>query len=352
MPESSSHQAIPNQVTLPMSIALEVVAQGVRIRFGRSVVTITGVVFGIAFLMSILTGLVLKSGVNSEEELRIETNYMYSFLASETGQPTGHVLGLIMDEPLSLPEMRLLQKLDDMGLAELRVVAPPGVPLPQLSKARVSAASADQVGKDASAVLWTGEKVPAIGWVAVFQGARQNVLSLTRPVEVTPPPDGIRLTRLAASPSEEKKAHLLAELKKSRVRNAWIIIVSMLVTIIGISNAMLMSVTERFREIGTMKCLGALSAFVRRMFLIESGLMGLVGGLIGCLVGLIFSLIAYSITYGAGLTLLSLWHGLPSLLLYSALSIAAGLIFSVIAALYPANVASNMVPATALRSNI
>ena len=352
MPDSSPNNAIPNQVTLPVSVALEVVAQGFRIRFGRSVVTITGVVFGIAFLMSILTGLVLKSGVNSEEELRIQTNYMYSFLASEAGQPTGHVMGLIMEGPLSLPEMRLLQKLDDVGLAELRVVAPAGVPLPHLSKAKVTVASPEEVGKDASTVLWTGEKVPAIGWVAVFQGARQNVLSLLRPVEVVPPPDGIRLTRLVASPTEERKAHMLEEVKKARVRNSWIIIVSMLVTIIGISNAMLMSVTERFREIGTMKCLGALSAFVRRMFLIESGLMGLVGGLIGCLVGLIFSLAAYSLTYGVGLAFLSLWHGLASLVLYSALSIAAGLVLSVIAALYPANVASNMVPATALRSNI
>ena len=45
-------------------------------------------------------------------------------------------------------------------------------------------------------------------------------------------------------------------------------------------NAMLMSVTERFREIGTMKCLGALSAFVRQIFLFESCLIGAVGGLL------------------------------------------------------------------------
>jgi hypothetical protein len=352
MTSSPTSNVIPNQVTLPLSVALEVVLRGLRIRFGRSVVTITGVVFGIAFLMSILTGLVLKSGVNSEEQLRVQTDYMYSFLASEAGQPAGHVMGLIMNDPLNLPETRLLQKLDAMGLAELHVVARPGIDLPHLPKTKVTASSEGEVGKDASVILWTGGQAPTIGWPAVFQGARQNVLALMRPVEVVPPPDGIRLTRLVASPTEERKAHLLAELKKSHVRNVWIIIVSMLVTVIGISNAMLMSVTERFREIGTMKCLGALSAFVRRMFLIESGLMGLVGGLIGCLVGLLFSLAAYSVTYGAGLTFLSLWHGAASLFLYSALSIAAGLILSVIAALYPAGVASNMVPATALRSNI
>jgi hypothetical protein len=349
---AAASPAIPNQVTLPFNVAFEVVLQGFRIRFGRSLVTITGVIFGIAFLMSIFTGLVLKSGVSSEEKLRIETNGMYSFLIAESGLPAGHVMGLIVDSPLRPAETRLLQELDEQGLSELRVAAPAGMVLPPLSKAKLTRVSPDALGDGTSAILWTGEEVPAIGWDAVFKGARQDVLSLTRAVDVVPPSANIHLVKLVSSPSDEKKARELAEAKKTRMRNGWIIIISLLVTIIGISNAMLMSVTERFREIGTMKCLGALSSFVRRMFLIESGLMGLVGGLIGCLVGLVFSLIAYSITYGVSLAFLSLWQGFAALLLYSLLSLGAGLILSVVAALYPASVASNMVPATALRSNI
>ena len=349
-PPSSS--TIPNQVSLPVGIALEVVLQGFRIRFGRSIVTITGVIFGIAFLMSIFTGLILKGGVSSEEKLRIETNHMFSFLTAESGQPAGHAMGLLADGPLTEIEKRLLLQLDQQGLTELRVVAPAGVILPPLIHAKVNHVAPESVGEGVSAILWTGEKVPAAGWDTVFHGARQDVLALTRKTDVAALPDYIHSTLLVSSPTDEKKARDAAEARKTRMRNSWIIIISLLVTIIGISNAMLMSVTERFREIGTMKCLGALSSFVRRMFLIESGLMGLVGGFIGCLVGLVFSMIAYSLTYGAGLAFLSLWQGLPSLLLFSVLSIIAGLVLSILAALYPASVASNMVPATALRSNI
>ena len=46
---------------------------------------------------------------------------------------------------------------------------------------------------------------------------------------------------------------------------------SLLVCTVGITNSMLMAVTERFKEIGTMKCLGALDSFVVVLFMLESG---------------------------------------------------------------------------------
>jgi len=52
-------------------------------------------------------------------------------------------------------------------------------------------------------------------------------------------------------------------------------ILSLLVCAVGIVNAQLMAVTERFREIGTMKCLGALDRFVLRLFILEAGMQGL-----------------------------------------------------------------------------
>ena len=66
----------------------------------------------------------------------------------------------------------------------------------------------------------------------------------------------------------------------------WVVVISLLVTVIGITNALLMSVTERFKEIGTMKCLGALSGFIRQLFLIESMFIGLVGSLAGIVIGI------------------------------------------------------------------
>ena len=66
--------------------------------------------------------------------------------------------------------------------------------------------------------------------------------------------------------SEEAQARMQEESSKQ----TWLITLSLLVCVVGIANAMLMSVTERFREIGTMKCLGALDSFIVKLFLLES----------------------------------------------------------------------------------
>jgi len=352
MAASSTNSEVPRQITLPLSVAFEVVMQGIRIRFGRSVVTVTGVLFGIAFLMSIFTGIVLKKGLSSEEELRIEVNRMMSFLTAVTGQPKGHVMGLIVDGPLTPAEEKLLFELDNEGLDRLQVVTPETVILPVLSTTKIQRVTLAEVGSQASGVLWTGDKVPEGGWSPVFKGARQSVLAVTRNVPAPEMSANIRVELLASAPSDEQKAKEIAAAKRESFRNGWIITISLLVTVIGISNAMLMSVTERFREIGTMKCLGALSAFVRRMFLIESALMGLVGGILGCFVGFFFSVLVYMISYGFEPALHATLAGMGTLFLFALASLVCSLILSTLAALYPASVASEMVPATALRSSI
>jgi putative ABC transport system permease protein len=58
-------------------------------------------------------------------------------------------------------------------------------------------------------------------------------------------------------------------------------LIALLVAAIGITNTMLMSVLERFREIGVMKALGARDSQVQALFLMEGALIGAVGGLIG-----------------------------------------------------------------------
>ncbi len=61
--------------------------------------------------------------------------------------------------------------------------------------------------------------------------------------------------------------------------------ISLLVGGIGVMNIMLVSVTERIREIGLRKALGATPAVIRRQFLVEASLLGLAGGLVGVVVG-------------------------------------------------------------------
>ena len=348
---------IENQVKLPLKVAIGVVKQGIRIRFGRSVVTIMGVVFGIAFLMSILAGQTLRKGVSEEDRIRSEVNRMYSFLASEMGPARGRSIGVVLIGPLSEYEQRLLRLLEEKDLKALKwtsfgesefPVDSLGIPVSQ-----VAISNPQELGEDVSAVLLLGVgEMPSFDWTTLFSKARQRVLACSRMAEDFTFNESVISIVLEREMRPDELAKLNAEKRKTKFRNNWITIISILVTIIGISNAMLMSVTERFREIGTMKCLGALSSFVRTLFLIESGFVGVIGGAIGCLFGFGFSLIVYGFTYGFGLVFLSLKTEFLLMGLHVFLALLAGILLSVLAAIYPAQVASKMVPANALRSNV
>ncbi len=70
--------------------------------------------------------------------------------------------------------------------------------------------------------------------------------------------------------------------------------ISLLVGGVGVMNTMFTSVLERTKEIGVMKAVGAKNSHIMTIFLIESGLMGLVGGIVGTLLGLGLSAVASS----------------------------------------------------------
>ena len=65
--------------------------------------------------------------------------------------------------------------------------------------------------------------------------------------------------------------------------------ISLLVATLGILNTMIMSISERTREIGIMKALGCPVSDIRAMFLVEAGTIGLIGGLLGCVFSLLLS---------------------------------------------------------------
>src|SRR5713101_3030252 len=68
-------------------------------------------------------------------------------------------------------------------------------------------------------------------------------------------------------------------------RQVWLVTLSLVVCTVGIANSMLMSVTERFKEIGTMKCLGAMDGFIVKLFLLEAGFLGVLASVLGWIVG-------------------------------------------------------------------
>jgi putative ABC transport system permease protein len=352
---------IQKQVRLPLRVAVGVVMQGIRIRLGRSLVTISGVVLGVAFLMSILAGQLIQAGVAEEEELRSQVGRMSSFLGAETGPMAGRVVGVIQAGELIEVEQRLVRRISRDG-GVLRYHAVFGEPPPAVRQVLGEAefVPLEEMGTEASAVVILGDRSTELDldWSDTLQDARQPVVAALDPAvgqavrESVDPTlrERLRFARLDRDLRPEEIAARAAEEKRETFRAGWILTIALLVTVIGIANAMIMSVTERFREIGTMKCLGALSSFVRRLFLIESSLMGFVGGLAGTIFGTLFSAFVYSLTYGFELTLGSVNY--PLLLLAMAGSLVAGVSLSILAAIYPANFAARMVPASALRTNI
>ncbi len=120
--------------------------------------------------------------------------------------------------------------------------------------------------------------------------------------------------------------------------------ISLLVGGIGIMNIMLVSVTERTREIGLRKALGARRRDILIQFLTESSLLSLFGGIIGIGLGWLISFIVGKIAAASGSPFNPL-ISFNAILLATLFSTAVGLFFG----LYPANRAANLEPVEALR---
>lgn len=120
--------------------------------------------------------------------------------------------------------------------------------------------------------------------------------------------------------------------------------ISLLVGGIGIMNIMLVSVTERTREIGLRKAIGARRRDILIQFLTESSLLSMIGGLIGIGLGWLIAFVVGLIAK-ANNTDLTPAVGVDAILLATLFSTAVGLFFGI----YPANRAANLEPVEALR---
>jgi putative ABC transport system permease protein len=120
--------------------------------------------------------------------------------------------------------------------------------------------------------------------------------------------------------------------------------ISLLVGGIGIMNIMLVSVTERTREIGLRKAMGARKRDILIQFLTESSVLSMIGGLIGIGLGWTIATIVGQIA-AASDTAITPLIGLDAVLLATLFSTAVGLFFGI----YPANRAANLEPVDALR---
>jgi putative ABC transport system permease protein len=142
-----------------------------------------------------------------------------------------------------------------------------------------------------------------------------------------------------------KNAFILLDITLSLIGS-----IALAVSSLGIVNTMVMSILERTREIGIMKAIGASDNDIRRIFLIEASIIGLIGGLFGIVLG--WS-VGHVINFGANLYIRS-QGGTPGTLFSLPLwlvggAIAFSIFVSLIAGSYPASRAARLDPIRALR---
>jgi hypothetical protein len=121
---------------------------------------------------------------------------------------------------------------------------------------------------------------------------------------------------------------------------------SLLTCLVGITNAMLMSVTERVKEIGTLKCLGALDSFIVKTFFVESLMQGVLGTLLGIICGLLVGFSVAFASFGGHAFSLCPWLRVAGVALAAFL---IGSVISMLASIAPAYWAARKQPVEALR---
>lgn len=138
-------------------------------------------------------------------------------------------------------------------------------------------------------------------------------------------------------------------LPEERMRQTWLVGLALMMSTVGITNSMLMSVTERYKEIGTMKCLGALDRFVVTMFILEGMMMGVMASILGVIVGGGITLVGAA--FNSGWRVFGL-VGAGPLFKVLAECVIIGSVLTFLATLAPAQRAAKMPPAAALRMEI
>jgi len=162
----------------------------------------------------------------------------------------------------------------------------------------------------------------AAGWMRIV---RQDALS---------EPESFELIK------SDRMAQDLNELISGITMGASIIgVITLLGAAIGLMNIMLVSVTERTREIGTRKAIGASASIIRKQFLIEAILIGQIGGIIGIVLGILAGNVV-SLIIETPFTIPWIWIGLGVTICF---------IVSVVSGYYPAKKAADLDPIEALR---
>jgi len=321
---------VQRQITLPLRKATEIAWKNIRMRLSRCLLVTSGIILALAFLMSILASDAMLEGMrqwmagfNAEHSAEFRALQQRRRELEDRVQPLYEHLHLAAIAPPPLEaEQKKLDFAATFGLSVAELQRQVGA-LPGPADGLITAMTARPE------LIETMRQ-----WIAIQGELRATIRRLNGPEE-------LRALMQSSGVSTEPRA-----VAADRIQTRWLVGLALLVAFVGILNAMLMSVTERFREIGTMKCLGALDGFIVKLFVIESLFQGIVGTLIGIALGLALSFIGQSITYGR-----FAWMQVPWGSLAAAVGVCflVGVALTVAGAVYPAWQAARMQPIEAMR---
>jgi hypothetical protein len=319
---------VKRQIKLPMSKAVEIAWKSIRLRLSRSMLVTSAIVLALAFLCSIMTTETLTDGMRtwtqawpqSEEYQKLKTRR--DELDAQVRALEGQIRQAAVTAPKPAKDAAAFNPKksfgDDWDGIKEKVGTLP-IPAGDLTKL----------------LTVEPEMVKTVQLFVDLSLQRRDVRSeLNRPEDIKAAMAG------KGVPTEPK------EIEGNKIQTRWIIGLALLVAFVGILNAMLMSVTERFREIGTMKCLGALDGFIVKLFLLESLFQGTVGTIVGILLGLLVSFGIAALSYGGAAFYNVLWGQIGFAVV---VSLVVGMLLSVGGAILPALQAARMEPIAAMR---
>ena len=321
---------VRRQVSLPLSKAVEIAYKSIRLRLSRSLLVTSGIVLALAFLTSILVTDRLTRGMRQ---------WAVDFPGSAEFRRLSAERDAVQRDQLQPA---------DAAVRRLAAGAkPPGEDVPKFDAERAFGKPLGEWAGDLGVPLPAGEADvvaaltahPDRGDVVRQWIVAAGRLRAVRDRLVAPR----RLQEMMANAGVPSTPR---EIAGSRTQTRWLVALALLVAFVGILNAMLMSVTERFREIGTMKCLGALDGFIIKLFLIESLFQGVTGTAIGVAGGVVLSAASMTTRYGGYAWRNAPWGGLAACLLGC---VAVGVALTVAGAVYPAWQAARMQPIEAMR---
>jgi len=343
-PPDAAQGRIGKQIVLPWSKAIEIAAKSIRVRFWRSMITMSSIVLAIAFLMSIWTSTgitaALKSGPRrSVRTVKVALDEVRTILDAQSGAAALDTLRAqfprYLDDALAW-NADLIEEKEE--LRDERTTSADDRKKLQTEIAELQAKAQP-------------ENQPAL-LVEYLKDLRRKLDSIKAEVDADLQREGaIQVDAEQEAGGETTRVErgtggLFAFIAQMTPTDSWLAILALLVCLVGIANAMFMTVQERFREIGTMKCLGALDGFIVKLFLLESSALGFIGTLVGILLGMLLSSIRQLTVYGWPT---ATYYPFGNIFVAGVLAAFVGLILSIGAAIFPAQKAARMEPVEAMR---